>query len=271
MKKILAILLTVAFVAGLAGVALAEEAYDAVMKKGTLVVGVRDGVPGFGYVDPQTREIVGYDVDFAKYFANKLGVKLEMKPVVPATRIPSLTEGNMDIIVATMTYTPERAKQVDFSYTYFATVQKLLVKKGTVKSLKDLDGKKIGTSKGSTSEQNAKKALPNSTILSFDDYGPAVLALEQGKVAAVTTDLSILEQLHEKMPNKKRYEIPDIKISEEPYGIGVRKDSPKMLKFVNETLLEMEKNGEAGKIFEKWFGPNSPKPQKRTFKIVADR
>ncbi len=271
MKKGIIAAVVFSLVVGLSAVAFADEAFDVVKKRGTLIVGVRDGVPGFGFVDPQTREIVGYDVDFAKYLAKKLGVKLEMKPVVPATRITSLVEGNLDIVIATMTYTAERAKQVDFSYTYFKTEQKLLVKKGTIKSLQDLEGKKIGTSKGSTSEQNAKKALPNSTILSFDDYGPAVLALEQGKVAAVTTDASILEQLHEKMPNKNRYEIPDIKISDEPYGIGIRKDSPKMLKFVNETLLEMEKNGEARKIFEKWFGPKSPLPQKRLFKITADR
>ena len=77
MKKVLALLLTVAFVAGLAGIALAEDTYDAVKKKGVLVVGVKDASPGFGYIDPKTREIVGYDADFAAYLAKKMGVKLE--------------------------------------------------------------------------------------------------------------------------------------------------------------------------------------------------
>ena len=123
--------------------------------------------------------------------------------------MPQLMEGNIDIIAATMTKNPERAKQIDFSYTYFLTGQKFLMKKGKAKKLDDLDGFKIGTAKGSTSEQNAKRALPHSTILSFDDYPQAVLALQQGKVAAVTTDESILAGQLAKLP-KGEYEIPRI-------------------------------------------------------------
>ena len=100
------------------------------------------------------------------------------------------------------------------------------MKKGTVKSLADLDGKKIGTAKGSTSEQNAKKALPTATILSFDDYPQAFLALQQGKVFAVTTDESILANLLPRPPTRSSIEIPDIRISDEPYGLGMRKGDP---------------------------------------------
>jgi polar amino acid transport system substrate-binding protein len=175
-----------------------------------------------------------------------------------------------------MTKNPERAKQIDFSYTYFLTGQKFLTKKGTVKSLKDLEGQKIGTAKGSTSEQNVKKAVPSATVLSFDDYPQGALALQQGKVIAVTTDESILAgQLgkFEKNPaSKGKFEIPDLAISEEPYGIGMRKGDTNFVKFVNDTLLEMEKNGEAAKIFQKWFGPDSDSPILRgTFKITADK
>jgi polar amino acid transport system substrate-binding protein len=271
MKKVLAILLTVAVVAGLAGVALAQDTFDAVKKKGVLVGGVKDSTPGFGYIDPKTRDLVGYDVDFLKYIATKMGVKLELKTVTSATRMPQLMAGNIDIIAATMTMTAERAKQIDFSNTYFLTGQKFLVKKGTVKSLADLDGKRIGTAKGSTSEQNAAKALPKATVLSFDDYPQAFLALQQGKVVAVTTDESILANLLAKAPNKEQFELTDFAISDEPYGLGMRKGDKKLVDFVNNTLLEMEKNGEAKKIFEKWFGPTSDVPMKRTFKITAGK
>ena len=142
--------------------------------------------------------------------------------------------------------------------------------------MKDLEGKKIGTAKGSTSEQNVAKAVPSATVLSFDDYPQAVLALQQGKVIAVTTDESILAgqlgKLNKNPATKGQYEIPDIQISKEPYGLGVRKGDTKFLNFVNATLLEMEKNGEAKKIFERWFGPNTDSPINRgTFKITADR
>jgi len=276
MRKIGTVVLALAMVGALCGAALAGDTLAEVKKKGVLVAGVKDSLPPFGSVDPNTKEFVGYDIDFVKYIANKLGVKAEYKPVSSANRMPMLMESRVDLLVCTMTKNPERAKQIDFSYTYFLTGQKFLTKKGTVKTLKDLEGKKIGTAKGSTSEQNVKKSVPSATILSFDDYPQGALALQQGKVIAVTTDESILAgQLgkFEKNPaSKGKFEIPDLAISEEPYGIGMRKGDANFVKFVNDTLLEMEKNGEAKKIFEKWFGPTSDSPILRgNFKITADK
>ncbi len=262
--------LAMAVMGMLSGAAFAGDTLADVKAKGVLVAGVKDSLPPFGYVDETTRQIVGYDIDFVKAIADKLGVKLELKAVTSASRMPQLTEGNIDIIAATMTKTPERAQQIDFSYTYFATGQKFLVKKGTVKALSDLEGKKIGTAKGSTSEQNVAKALPSATILSFDDYPQAFLALQQGKVFAVTTDESLLAGMLAKAPNKEEFEIPDIQISDEPYGLGMRKGDKAFVDFVNATLLEMEKSGKAKEIFEKWFGPQSSTPIKRNFTITAD-
>lgn len=275
-RKIRLFAVAAALVGAMCGAALAGDTLAEVKKKGVLVAGVKDSLPPFGSVDPQTKEFVGYDIDFVKYIAKKLGVKVEYKPVTSANRMPQLMEGHIDLIAATMTKNPERAKQIDFSYTYFLTGQKFLTKKGTVKSLKDLEGKKIGTAKGSTSEQNVKKAVPSATVLSFDDYPQGVLALQQGKVVAVTTDESILAgqlgKLEKNPATKGKFEIPDISISVEPYGIGMRKGDANFVKFVNDTLLEMEKKGEAKKIFEKWFGPKTDSPIARgKFKITADR
>jgi polar amino acid transport system substrate-binding protein len=272
MKRFGVIICVLVFMIGLCGMAFAEDTLEAVKKKGVLVAGVKDSTPGFGSIDEKTREIVGYDVDFMKTIAKKLGVKLELKTVTSSTRMPQLIEENIDIIAATMTKNPERAQQIDFSYAYFFTGQKFIVKKGTVKELADLDGKKIGTAKGSTSEQNAAKALPKATVLSFDDYPQALLALQQGKVFAITTDESILANYLATMPNKNKYEIPNIQISDEPYGLGMRKGDRNFVDFVNKTLLEMEKSGEAKKLFDKWFGPKSNSPMQRgKFKITADK
>jgi polar amino acid transport system substrate-binding protein len=272
MRKLAIISLLMTLTGMLSGSALAvQDTLAKVKQKGVLVAGVKDSLPPFGYVDEKTRQIVGYDVDFVKAIADKLGVKLELKAVTSASRMPQLIEGNIDIIAATMTKTPERAQQIDFSNTYFLTGQKFLVKKGTVKSLADLDGKKIGTAKGSTSEQNAAKALPSATILSFDDYPQAFLALQQRKVFAVTTDESILAGIHGKAPNKEEFEIPDLRISDEPYGLGMRKGDKAFVDFVNAALLEMEKSGQAKEIFDKWFGPNTATPLKRNFTITADK
>jgi polar amino acid transport system substrate-binding protein len=271
MKK-LAVLAAVLALAAIALPAFAGDTLEDAKKKGVLVAGVKDSTPPFGYIDPATRVIVGYDVDMVRAIADKMGVKLELKAVTSSTRMPQLQEGNIDIIAATMTKNEERAKVIDFSVTYFLTGQKFLIKKGTVKTLDDLKDKKIGTAKGSTSEQNVAKAIPSATVLSFDDYPQAFLALQQGKVAAVTTDETILAGLRAKAPNKDEFDIPgDLKISDEPYGLGMRKGDANFVAFVNKTLVEMEKSGEAKRIFEKWFGPTAEVPLARNFTIVEGK
>ncbi len=274
MKRLLTVALGLALV-GIAGrsaqAAPPTDTLAEVKKKGVLVAGVKDSLPPFGYIDEKSRTIVGYDIDFINAIAKKLGAKVELKPVTSASRMPQLQEGNIDIIAATMTKNPERAKQIDFSHTYFFTGQKFITKKGTVTSLKDLEGKKIGTAKGSTSEQNAKKSIPSANVLSFDDYPQAFLALQQGKVAAVTTDEAILAGMLAKAPNKAQFEIPNIQLSDEPYGLGMRKGDKAFVDFVNKTILEMEKSGEAKRIFEKWFGPKTDFHLQRNFKITAEK
>ncbi len=270
MKRTAICLLAVLFVVALCGMAASADTLATAKKKGVFVCGVKDSTPGFGYIDVKSREIIGYDVDFCRAIAKKMGVKLELKPVTSASRMPQLIAGNIDMIAATMTKTADRARQIDFSYTYFFTGQKFITRKGEVKKLADLAGKRIGTVKGSSSELNAHKALRTSIFLSFDDYPQAFLALQQGKVAAVTTDESILANILAKAPDKTKYEIPNIQISDEPYGLGMRKGDRNLVNFVNKTLIQMEKNGEAKKIFVKWFGPTGLAFQMdRGFKIAA--
>ena len=135
-------------------------------------------------MDEKTREIVGYDVDFVRAIAKKLGVKLELKPVTSASRMPQLVEGNIDMIAATMTKTAERAKQIDFSYTYFYDRPEVPYQKRVrYKVSPTMNGKRIGTAKRfNLGAERLKAALPKSTILSFDDYPQAFLAFQQGKV-----------------------------------------------------------------------------------------
>ncbi|MEI7816447.1 MAG: ABC transporter substrate-binding protein [Desulfuromonadales bacterium] len=271
MKKLATLFMIMVLATVTAKAALAGDTLADAKKKGVLTVGCKDSLPPFGYIDEKSRQIVGYDIDFVNAIAKKMGVKVELKPVTSASRMPQLQEGHIDIIAATMTKNAERAKVIDFSHTYFFTGQKFITKKGTVKSLKDLDGKKIGTAKGSTSEQNVKKAVPTATVLSFDDYPQAFLALQQGKVAAVTTDEAILAGILAKAPNKAQFEIPALQISDEPYGLGMRKGDTNFVNFVNKTIVEMEKSGEAKAIFDKWFGPSTLFHLDRTFKITADK
>ncbi|MGE5844589.1 MAG: ABC transporter substrate-binding protein [Syntrophaceae bacterium] len=260
MKRLLTVVTRLILLGTLALPAFAGDTLDDVRKKGVLVVGVKDSTPPFGYRDNGSGEIIGYDVDIAKAVANKLGVRLEIKPVTSLDRIPQLLDGNIDMIAATMSINPDRAKLIDFSSSYFRTTQRFLAKKGTIRSLKNLVGKKIATAKGSTAERNLKAAIPGAKIVLYDDYDQAAVALYRGKVAALATDEVILAGLLAKAPGKARYEIPDIGISDEFYGLGVRKANRDFLGQVNSALKDLGANGEGRRIFVKWFPPGKVAP-----------
>ncbi len=231
---------------------------DDIKAKGVLVCGVKDSQVPFGYVDEKTNQIVGFDIDMCKYVADKLGVKLEVKPVTSATRIPMLTQGSVDMVAATMTHKFERDEVIDFSITYFMDGQKLLVKKGGgVNSTADLKGKKVGTAKGSTSEKNIKDAQPEAQVISFENYPQAFLALKQGKVAAVTTDSTILLGIKNSDENPGDWEIVGDFFSAEPYGLGLPENDSKFRDFVNKSLAEMWVSGDYQKIYDKWFGKDT--------------
>lgn len=241
--------------------------FNKIKDRGTLLCGTKDSTPPFGYIHRQSGSLVGYDVDFCAAIADKIGVSLTTVPVTSANRIPFLIEEKVDILAATMTINHERAKTVDFSHAYLSTGQRFLVRSGTVRSIKDLDGKRIGTAKGSSSERSAKVALPTADIVSFDDYPLAFLALQRGTVDAVTTDEIILVGLLSKAPNKYNFEISNFQITTEPYGLAIRKNDNEFLSFINAILLSMERSGEAEKIYQKWFGPNSQLPMPRRHRI----
>jgi len=240
------------------GAALNAGTLEDAKAKGVLVAGVKDAVVPFGFVDENTKELVGFDVDICREIANKMGVKLELKPVTSATRIPKLSQGMVDLAACTMTHKLSRDEVIDFSLTYFMDGQKLLVKKGSgINSYKDLAGKKVGSAKGSTSEKNIKNVQPDCTVLSFEGYPQAFLALKQGKVSAVTTDSVILVGLKGSDDNPDMWEIVGDFFAKEPYGIGVRENDSNFRDFVNASLIEMWEDGTYLKIYNKWLGPDT--------------
>src|SRR5215218_9902801 len=101
---------------------------DDIRKKGEIVFGVLGTDEPNSFVDPKSREIVGYEVDIAKAIARKIGVKPVFKQLAVAARIPELQQGRVDVLAASLTHNKEREAQIDFSLTTFVTGQKVLVK-----------------------------------------------------------------------------------------------------------------------------------------------
>lgn len=257
MRSLLKIMMLALVMCVMAAPALADK-LEAIKEAGVLKAGVKDAAPPFGFID-EDNKFAGFEIDIMQALADKLGVKLELMPVTSATRIPLLTQGEIDIIAATMTHKQSREDKIDFSITYFQTGQKLLVKKdGGIASVADLAGKKVSSVKGSTSEKNVKDAQPETTVVSFDGYPEAFLALKQGKVVAVTTDESILLGLKNSDETPADWEIVGDYISPEPYGFGLPENESNFRDFVNISLMEMWAAGEFQTIYKKWFGEDTP-------------
>ncbi|POU74422.1 cysteine ABC transporter substrate-binding protein [Leclercia sp. LSNIH6] len=234
---------------------------------GVVKVATFDANPPFGSVDAKSHELVGYDVDFAKALAKSLGVKLELVATNPANRIPLLQSGKADLIVADITITPERAQVIDFSTPYFVTGQQFLVPAKGADKLEAYSKARIGAVKGTTGEQALHQRFPQSRVLSYDDIPLALTALRNDNVQAITQDSTILAGLLAQAPDKANFKIlPDL-LSKEEIGVGVKKGETALLKVVNDELVKLENTGDAAKIYDVWFGPQTPSPQPRAFKI----
>lgn len=258
----------------LAGTAVHADQLDDIKKKGQLVVGVLGTDEPATFIDPKTREIIGYEVDLVNAIAKKIGVKPVLKQIAVAARIPELQQGHVDLIAAGLTHNKEREPQIDFSLTTFVTGQKAIVKKDSgITEVPQLAGKKVLTIRGGTQEPNIKKAVPGAEVVTFDTSQQAFQALQQGKGVGYVDDEAALLNSYAKLgPQKAQYVVLKQNLSTEALAIGIKKGETGLKKVVDDTLRELEKSGEAEKIFFKWYGPKTKSGfETRSFKIETDK
>jgi polar amino acid transport system substrate-binding protein len=199
---------------------------------------------------------------------------MTVKQLAVAARIPELEQGRVDLLAASLTHNKEREAKVDFSLTTFITGQKVIVRKDSnVTAVPQLAGKKVLTVKGGTQEPNLRKAVPTADVVTFETTGQAFVALQQGKgVGYVNDEVSILADYAKLGPAQKDFVILPENLSIEPLALGIRKGETGLKKVVDDTLRELEKSGEAEKLFFKWYGNDSKiKFQTRPFKIESDK
>jgi polar amino acid transport system substrate-binding protein len=266
MKRLEIFLLAALLIFCLIGISTAETTLEKIKRTGVFTVGTRTGSPPFGYINKQN-EWVGFSIDLSrqvhKNIEKKLGrsVKFELKESAPATRVPLLSSGAVDLIAGTMTITRARRESVDFSLTFFATGAQFLVKKGSpIKGTKDITGKRIGTQQGSTNERALREKYPQAQLVVFPDQPSAFTALTQGKLDAYTNDGIQLWGLKYKSPSPEDWEVVGEWYTYEPYGMGMRKNESDFRLVVDTALMEAIEDGEYFKVYEKWFGPKSELP-----------
>ncbi|GAB6987985.1 transporter substrate-binding domain-containing protein [Paenibacillus pini] len=234
--------------------ALANKSEKSIKDMDKIVVGIGSDAFPFGYVDTADKKTKGFDLDIAAAIVKDiLGAddKIEYKDVNGKTRIPMLKNGDIDIIVKTMTITEDRKKEVDFSDPYFSAGQSLLVPKGSaIKGIDDLKGKKVIAVKGTRDGKTIEEKSPDAIVSEYENLGEAFTALTTGKGDVLTTDNAILMGLALENPG---YELVGGVIDDQPWGIAVRKGDKEMLDAVNASLKKLKETGEYDKIYEKWL------------------
>jgi polar amino acid transport system substrate-binding protein len=245
-----------------------------IRKNGELVCGVLGTDEPLSFVDPKTRTIVGYDVDLCRAIARKLAVKPQIKQLSVAARIPELQQGRVDILAASLTHNKEREAVIAFSISTFVTGQRVMVRRDSgITQVAQLAGKRVVTVKGGTQEPNMRKAVPSVVMVTFETAPQAFVALQQRKaVGFVNDEVSLLDAYGKLGSAQKDYVVLPENISIEVLGLGLRKNETSLKTLVDATLRELEKSGEAEKLFLKWFGPGTRlNYQKRSFKFESDR
>ncbi len=210
----------------------APSTYMATLQtRGKIHIGTRDGNAPFSQKDPASGAWQGFDVDIGHELARAIfgpqgdpDAEIEYVPVTSATRIPSLLEDRVDVVIQTLVVTDERKQQIDVSDPYFVTGQRLLIRISdeTIRDVGDLGEKTVCVQRGSPAEKTIRTATAGrARILLLDGYPACLQALQQGAADAISTDETILFGLVKQDPATRIVGKP---LTEESYAIGVKKD-----------------------------------------------
>jgi polar amino acid transport system substrate-binding protein len=229
--------------------------------RGYLIAGVDQSTYHFGYLNPLDGKIEGFDIDMVHAIASAIfgnPNKVVFKAISDAQRIPDVQSGAVDLVAHTMTITCDRLQQVDFSTVYFEAAQRVLVQTNSpAKSLADLGGQKVCATTGSTSIENIKVAPSHPIPVAVPYWTDCLVLLQQGQVAAISTDDSILAGLTAQDPWTK---IIGPRLSKEPYGLAISKQHADFVQFVNAVLQKLRTDGQWAASYTHWVGSPAPAP-----------
>lgn len=225
---------------------------------GKLTIGIADDEPGVSV--KSGKGYAGFDIETAQYVAGKLGVpsaNITWKPVDPGERISALQNGDVDLVIATFSMTPERAKQVSFAGPYFVAHQDLLIRRNDVSITgpETLDGKILCEASGTTSADYIKKNyLGKITLRQVPTFSECVRNLANGDVDAVSTDDLILAGFAAEPQYKGILRVVGKGFTDEKYGIGVKLGDTAMVGKVNAALKEYISSGAWKSALDKTVG-----------------
>lgn len=233
-----------------------STAIDEIKKKGKLVIATGDYYP-FEYLDPDTKKLVGYDIDLGQIIADKIGVPVEWKEMQFTALIPSVQNAQVDMAIAAMYITDERKQAVDMSDSYLATGMSLVKRSDdtSINSIEDINGKTVGVKAGATSEKAANDLIAEGyelKVVSYKDTTDYLLDLSLGRV-----DIAFNDYMNQ-MGYNRQHRDAKLELVGEPFikadlGLAVTKGNTELLDFVNDVIKEFQANGQAEELYEKWL------------------
>lgn len=257
MKRIMAIILTVTMGSALlVGCGQKQEKLNsltAVQKSGKLTIGLDDSYPPMEFRDSKNN-LVGFDIDLGNEIGKKLGVKTEYTTTDFNGILLALNSSRFNIILAALSITDKRKESIDFSDSYLMGGQVVTIKQGNtaIKSLADLKGKVIACQLGSTGDNAASAIKGVKEVKKYDKITEAFLELSSKRVDAVIMDAQVGGYYVSKKPGE--YEVLKDRLSEEPIGIGFKKEDKELKVAIQKALDELKADGTFSKLSQKWFG-----------------
>jgi polar amino acid transport system substrate-binding protein len=240
----------------------------AIAERGRLIAGVDQDTYLFGFRNPFTGQLEGFDIDIAREIARAIfgdPDRIQLRVLNPNQRESALKDGEVDVVVRTYSITCERKVVVDFSTVYYEANQKILTVKGSgIDYFAALSGKRVCAVSGTTSQSKLFELNPPAKIFGATTWTDCLLMLQQGQVDAISTDDAVLEGLARQDPN---VEVVGDSIAKEPYGIGVNKDHPDLVRFVNGVLEKIRDDGTWERLYRdrllQKLGPSPGPPAPR--------
>ncbi|MGW6685115.1 glutamate ABC transporter substrate-binding protein [Streptomyces sp. NPDC054961] len=227
--------------------------------KGNIAIGIKFDQPGVGMREPDGT-FTGFDVDVATYVAKELGYKADhitFKRVLSNDRELLLEYNEIQFVAASYSINDKRKEKVDFAGPYFLAHQDLLVRASdtSITKAEDLNTKRLCSVTGSTSAENLRKNLaPKASLLELGGYSECLVALQDGLVDAMTTDNSILAGYSARKGNEGKFRMLGLNLSNENYGIGMKKGSPELQGKINAAIRKMIDDGSWEAAVKKNFG-----------------
>ena len=237
---------------------------DEIISRGKVIIAIDTTTAPYGMVD-QSMEPTGFDIEVANLVGKALGVPVEFVTVTSPGRIPSLLTNRVDMVISIFSITPERALQVAFSIPYAGQSSVVLAPKSLdIKGPEDLVGLKVGVTRG-TGEDGLLTAqaekFPGIEILRFDDYASITQAMLSGQIDAMGGG-DYGDMYLQKSVNGEDFELKYI-LKSFFFGIGVRKDSPELLQWLNTFIYSQKNDGTLNELSLKYR--NAPLPELPVF------